>query len=63
MLQYDCVILPVHDSFIVLQEHMDILIRTMAEEFRQTFCWDGAVPLGVKYIDERGVLIDEKIIA
>lgn len=63
MLQHDCVILPVHDSFIVLQEHMDLLIRTMADEFRQTFCWDGAVPLGVKYIDERGVLIDRKIIA
>lgn len=63
MLQHDCVILPVHDSFVILQENIDLLIRTMADEFRQTFGWGGAVPLGIKYIDERGVLIDEKIVA
>lgn len=56
-------VLPIHDSFIVPLKHMDTLIRLMADKFRELFGWEDIVPLGISYIDDRGVLIDEKIVA
>ena len=63
MIEEGIVCLPVHDSCIVLQEHMNTLIGVMSDEFRQTFDWDGEVPLGIKYFDECGNLVDKQIVS
>ena len=60
MLLHGVPCLPVHDSFIVPVEHLNLLCDTMGECFRKRFNWDGIVPVGLKYIDN-GNIVSEKI--
>lgn len=52
--------LPVHDSFIVPLDNLDLLLDTMGDKFRERFDWDGTVPVGVKFFDN-GELVDYRI--
>lgn len=52
--------LPVHDSFIVPIDDLDLLLDTMGDKFRERFEWDGTVPVGVKFFDN-GELVDYRI--
>jgi hypothetical protein len=60
MLEKQIPCLPVHDSFIVPLEHLDLLCDTMGECFRKRFNWQGVVPVGLKYFN-CGELVKEKI--
>lgn len=52
--------LPIHDSFIVPLDKLNVLCDTMGDCFRGRFNWTGVVPVGVKYI-EGGAVIEQKI--
>lgn len=53
--------LPVHDSFIVPLEYMDFLCDTMGECFRKRFNYDGVVPVGIKWKNDKFEVVEEKI--
>lgn len=52
--------LPIHDSFVLQKEYMDLLCNTMGDCFRNRFGVDWAVPVGVKF-KENGKLVEYKI--
>jgi hypothetical protein len=52
--------LPVHDSFIVTLDNMNILCDLMGACFRKRFGVDYIVPVGIKW-KENGMTIEEKI--
>ena len=47
--------LPVHDSFIVQKQHINLLCDSMGDCFRSRFEVDYSVPVGVKYRDTDGI--------
>lgn len=44
-------ILCVHDSFVVAKEHLELLVLTMADKFRERFKIDCPVPMSIKWKD------------
>lgn len=60
MLENGIPCLPVHDSFVVKMEHMDLLCDTMGDCFRKRFETSGVVPVGVKW-KINGLVNEEKI--
>jgi hypothetical protein len=52
--------LPVHDSFIVPLEHLNLLCNTMGGKFRERFGTAGVVPVGIKYRLD-GVVQEDKV--
>lgn len=52
--------LPVHDSFIVKMQHLDILCKAMGDCFRKRFKVDTLVPVGIKWREDT-VANEEKI--
>ncbi|WP_373033391.1 hypothetical protein [Sulfurovum sp.] len=60
MLENGIPCLPVHDSFVVKMEHMDLLCDTMGDCFRKRFETNGVVPVGVKW-KINGLVNEEKI--
>lgn len=53
--------LPVHDSFVVQMKYMDILCDAMGECFRKRFGVDDPVPVGIKWRDDLGNVIEKKV--
>lgn len=53
--------LPVHDSFVVQFEHMDLLCDLMGQCFRERFNHDGVVPVGIKWKNDKFEVVEEKI--
>ncbi|MNQ57592.1 hypothetical protein D3C85_717540 [compost metagenome] len=53
--------LPVHDSFIVQMKYMDLLCDTMGDCFRKRFGVDDPVPVGIKWRDDLGNVIEKKV--
>ena len=54
-------ILCVHDSFVVAKEHLELLVLTMADKFRERFKIDCPVPMSIKWKD-RGEVLEKKIV-
>ena len=52
--------LPIHDSFLLQKEYMDMLCDTMGNCFRNRFGVDWPVPVGIKF-KENGKLVEYKI--
>ena len=52
--------LPVHDSFIVQKQHIDLLCDTMGEKFRERFNTKDPVPVGIKWKDDEGCVVEVK---
>ena len=40
-----------HDSFVVAKEHLELLVLTMADKFRERFKIDCPVPMSIKWKD------------
>ena len=64
-------ILCVHDSFVVAKEHLELLVLTMADKFRERFKIDCPVPMSIKWKDtsktgtlgkDRGEVLEKKIV-
>lgn len=53
--------LPVHDSFLVQREYMDLLCDTMGNCFRSRFNTSEPVPVGVKWRNEDGSVVEHKM--
>ena len=49
--QKEIPILCVHDSFVVAKEHLELLVLTMADKFRERFKIDCPVPMSIKWKD------------
>lgn len=47
--QKEIPILCVHDSFVVAKEHLELLVLTMADKFRERFKIDCPVPMSIKW--------------
>lgn len=60
MIEKNIPCLPVHDSFIVQNKHLDILCSAMGDSFRKRFSVDWMVPVGISWKDN-GVKTEEKI--
>lgn len=53
--------LPVHDSFVVQMKYMDMLCDAMGDCFRKRFGVDDPVPVGIKWKDDLGNVIEKKV--
>lgn len=53
--------LPVHDSFIVQKQHLDLLCDTMGEKFRDRFNTKDPIPVGIKWKDDEGCVVEVKM--
>lgn len=60
MIENEIPCLPVHDSFIVKMQHLDILCKAMGDCFRKRFNVDTLVPVGIKW-RENSIVNEEKI--
>lgn len=60
-IRLDKPILPVHDSFVVKRNDLDLLCEAMGECFRKRFNIDSGVPVGVKWKDD-GKVFEDKIV-
>jgi len=61
MLENKVPCLPVHDSFIVPVDSLNLLCDTMGNCFRNRFGWEGVVPVGLKYLSGSGGVVEEKM--
>lgn len=55
-------ILCVHDSFVVAKEHLELLVLTMADKFRERFKIDCPVPMSIKWRDVDKSVLEKKIV-
>ena len=55
-------ILCVHDSFVVAKEHLELLVLTMADKFRERFKIDCPVPMSIKWKDTDKSVLEKKIV-
>jgi len=55
-------ILCVHDSFVVAKEHLELLVLTMADKFRERFKIDCPVPMSIKWRDSDKSVFEKKIV-
>lgn len=55
-------ILCVHDSFVVAKEHLELLVLTMADKFRERFKIDCPVPMSIKWKDVDKSVLEKKIV-
>ena len=50
-----------HDSFVVAKEHLELLVLTMADKFRERFKIDCPVPMSIKWRDVDKSVLEKKI--
>lgn len=55
-------ILCVHDSFVVAKEHLELLVLTMADKFRERFKIDCPVPMSIKWRDTDKSVLEKKVV-
>lgn len=53
--------LPVHDSFVVQKQYLDLLCDTMGDAFRNRFNTKDPVPVGIKWREENGTVVEHKV--